>query len=116
MIQRFKSKVLGPLVNLVKSHPMSNPQKRWNDQYQHQEWDYLNGIKEFAHYAVVAGYATFLKKGGHVLDLGCGEGLLAGYFQLDKWDSYVGVDVSDVAVEASEQYRLYGRQHYRIYP
>ena len=106
MIQDFKSKVLGPLANLVKSHPLSNPQKRWNEQYQNQEWDYLNGIKEFAHYAVVAGYATFLKGSGQVLDLGCGEGLLAGYFQLDKWTGYVGVDVADVAVEKARQKNL----------
>jgi 2-polyprenyl-3-methyl-5-hydroxy-6-metoxy-1,4-benzoquinol methylase len=106
MLQEIKSKYLGPLANLVKSHPLSNPQKRWNEQYLNQEWDYLTGIKEFAHYSVVAGYATFFKKGGHVLDLGCGEGLLTQYLHPERWDSYMGIDVSDVAVEKAKQKNL----------
>jgi SAM-dependent methyltransferase len=40
-------------------------------------WRRLEGLAEMAHYAVIVGYVRRFAQGGSVLDVGCGQGLLA---------------------------------------
>lgn len=48
-------------------------QAAWDGQYARGEWDYLAGVAEISHYAVIVGYGTYLRPGGSVLDVGCGK-------------------------------------------
>lgn len=74
-------------------------QAAWDAQYAQGEWDHLAGLSELAHYAVIVGYGTFLKPGGSVLDVGCGEGVLHTRWLPHGYSRYVGLDISEVAVQ-----------------
>jgi 2-polyprenyl-3-methyl-5-hydroxy-6-metoxy-1,4-benzoquinol methylase len=50
-------------------------ESRWNREYTEGGWDWLRNIDELAHHCVLAGYVSYLKPGGSVLDVGCGEGV-----------------------------------------
>ncbi|ANZ34763.1 hypothetical protein BBK82_00380 [Lentzea guizhouensis] len=73
-------------------------QAAWDAQYAQGEWDHLTGLKELAHYAVIVGYGTFLRPGGSVLDVGCGEGVLQARWAPHGYERYLGLDISEVAV------------------
>lgn len=74
-------------------------QAAWDAQYAKGEWDHLAGLSELSHYAVIVGYGTFLKPGGSVLDVGCGEGVLHTRWLPHGYARYVGLDISEVAVQ-----------------
>ncbi|HWO43481.1 MAG TPA: class I SAM-dependent methyltransferase [Candidatus Eisenbacteria bacterium] len=76
----------------------------WETQYRQGLWRCLSGLDELARYGVIAGYLRALKPSGAILDIGCGEGLLAG--SAAGYSRYVGIDVSEAALaRARQRYR-----------
>lgn len=73
---------------------------QWDEQYGRGRWAFLAGIEELSHYAVVVGYATFLKPHPTVLDVGCGAGVLHARFEAVGYERYTGVDISEVAISS----------------
>lgn len=71
----------------------------WSTEYRCGRWDYLRSLDELAHYSVVAGYCKFLRPGGAILDLGCGEGVLLDALDSQTYSTYVGVDIAPAAIE-----------------
>lgn len=71
----------------------------WEEQYRSGQWQLLRRLDELARYSVIAGYLHHLKPGGSVLDVGCGEGLLADHLRPFGYSRYLGVDLSEAAVE-----------------
>lgn len=63
------------------------------------KWNYLNGLRQFAHYSVVAGYYARLRPYGSVLDIGCGTGLMQRMLVPYNYSRYLGIDVSPDAIE-----------------
>jgi 2-polyprenyl-3-methyl-5-hydroxy-6-metoxy-1,4-benzoquinol methylase len=61
-------------------------------------WDVLRSLRERARYSQIAGYCAALEA-RRVLDVGCGEGLLAERLQRPPLERYLGVEISPVAVE-----------------
>jgi len=49
-------------------------------------------------YSLIVGYTHFLKKGGSILDVGCGEGILYERLCKGHYSRYLGIDVSTVAI------------------
>ncbi|MFC1620005.1 class I SAM-dependent methyltransferase [Candidatus Neomarinimicrobiota bacterium] len=94
----FKSKFLSYL-------PFSTTasKEEWDLQYSVGGWDQLNEIKELAHYSIITGYCTHLKPDGAILDIGCGEGILAKRLPPDNFSSYVGIDISREAILRAEK-------------
>jgi|GWRWMinimDraft_16_1066024.scaffolds.fasta_scaffold03696_2 2-polyprenyl-6-hydroxyphenyl methylase/3-demethylubiquinone-9 3-methyltransferase len=70
--------------------------QRWNSEYQKGKWDFLQHLEELGHNSILAGYARYLGAGS-VLDVGCGTGHLLQL--LDNVESYVGLDISQAALE-----------------
>jgi 2-polyprenyl-3-methyl-5-hydroxy-6-metoxy-1,4-benzoquinol methylase len=70
----------------------------WDDQYASGGWSFLSNLGEVAHYAVVVGYSNYVKPGGSVLDVGCGDGVLHDRFLATGYAHYTGVDISAVAI------------------
>jgi 2-polyprenyl-6-hydroxyphenyl methylase/3-demethylubiquinone-9 3-methyltransferase len=70
----------------------------WEHQYKSGEWDRLRDLREAARYHVLAGYAARLCPGASVLDVGCGEGILAPYLLGAGARAYFGVDCSREAI------------------
>ncbi|MGY3443694.1 class I SAM-dependent methyltransferase [Bradyrhizobium sp. USDA 4473] len=74
-----------------------------NRDYEIGRWDYLNNIEEMARYAVIAGYCRYDGRVANVLDLGCGSGILRNWFGPLTNIEYVGVDISDRAIEVARR-------------
>jgi SAM-dependent methyltransferase len=64
-----------------------------------RRWDYLEGLNEFAHNSVIAGYYARLRPHGSVLDLGCATGLMQRTLIPYNYSRYLGVDISPDAIE-----------------
>ena len=74
------------------------PQARWEREYASGRWSYLGGVDELAHYSVIVGYYAFLKPGGSVLDVGCGEGILQTRLSPHGYCRYLGIDFAAGAI------------------
>ena len=85
-----------------------SPQERpfslidWEATFQQHSWDYLAEIGETPRYSVVAGYIHKLMRRGHILDAGCGEGVLIDYLDLSRIE-YSGFDLSPTAIDRARQ-------------
>jgi SAM-dependent methyltransferase len=71
----------------------------WDAQYLAGRWSYLGELPELARFSILAGYLRHFKVGGVILDVGCGEGLLAARLHADDYRRYVGIDFSSAAIE-----------------
>lgn len=67
------------------------------------DWDYLASDLELPRFSVVAGYCHRYAAGGSILELGCGEGLLARRLDASRYRRFVGVDVSPAVVERANR-------------
>ena len=72
---------------------------QWDKEYASGDWDYLRDLDELAHYSIIVGYFAELKPGGSVLDVGCGEGSLKDRLALIGYERYLGIDISEAAIE-----------------
>jgi 2-polyprenyl-3-methyl-5-hydroxy-6-metoxy-1,4-benzoquinol methylase len=70
----------------------------WESQYRHGFWNYLSDADEVPRYSVLAGYLTYFRPGGSVLDVGCGAGILQERLGSQHYSKYVGLDVSEAAI------------------
>lgn len=77
------------------------PRRAWEEQYRAGVWSFLEEPSELARYGVVAAAVRRLRPAGAVLDLGCGEGVLADHLRPDGYRSYLGIDLSKAAVAAA---------------
>lgn len=95
---------MADLINMLKHLPgLSSVGRRatkdqWDFEYRTGRWNYLHDLSELAHYSVIAGYCRHLKRGGSVLDVGCGEGILCEALDDTSCATYLGVDISTQAI------------------
>jgi SAM-dependent methyltransferase len=75
----------------------------WDHQYESGEWDYLYGLEQLSRYSIIAGLCQFLKPSGHVLDVCCGNGVLAKRLSGTGTSFYFGIDLSAVAIEQAQR-------------
>src|SRR6266699_5868480 len=71
----------------------------WELQYLGKMWNYLSNCKEVSHYSVIVGYIQYFKPTGSILDIGCGEGILQARLTASGYARYVGIDISDAAIQ-----------------
>jgi len=71
----------------------------WDLQYTNKRWNYLSGYEEASHYSVIVGYIQYFKPTGSILDIGCGEGILQARLTACGYSRYVGIDISDAAIQ-----------------
>jgi 2-polyprenyl-3-methyl-5-hydroxy-6-metoxy-1,4-benzoquinol methylase len=74
------------------------PRDVWEAEYSAGKWDYLRQIGELPRYSIIVGYCRHFKPQGAVLDVGCGQGLLAPLIR-ESCSRYLGVDLSSEAVQ-----------------
>lgn len=75
----------------------------WESQYRAGRWDFMKNLDELARYSVIAGCLRHLKPGGSFLDVGSGEGILRDEMKPFGYSRYVGVDLSEAAVEKGRE-------------
>ena len=82
--------------------PMPGGKDRLDAEYTRGSWDYLAGVSELSRFSVIVGYCHHLKPGGSILEVGCGEGLLAARLDRTRVAAYLGVDISAEAVRRAQ--------------
>ena len=77
----------------------------WTAAYSSGRLDYYGELDELARYSVLVGYTGWAARSRHdaprVLDVGCGTGLLRRLLDGVAWSEYVGVDLSETAIETA---------------
>jgi 2-polyprenyl-3-methyl-5-hydroxy-6-metoxy-1,4-benzoquinol methylase len=84
---------------VTRGGPTGIDQATWDWEYATGEWAKLGDPAEMPRYAMIAGYSRTLDPAASVLDIGCGEGHLASWLFQDGTRRYVGIDVSNVAIQ-----------------
>lgn len=84
----------------------SSPEKQveyWKGFYSSEDFRFLEDPAEIGRFGIIAEiiFSFFTKP--RVLDIGCGLGPLCRMFQQNKIQSYLGVDISDKAIEIARQ-------------
>lgn len=74
-----------------------------DDEYARGRWDYLENLEEMSRYAVISGYCKYGNDVSSVLDLGCGSGVLRRWLGPVEAIDYVGVDLSEVAIDMASR-------------
>lgn len=90
------------------------PAKRllWNREFSTGKWDFLDKTGDRSMQSKIEKHAD----NGHILDLGCGSGTTGIDLNPDRYISYTGVDISDVAIKrAKSRARQSGRQERNQY-
>ena len=75
----------------------------FNLQYENNEWNSLRNLADLGRYSLIVGYVKYFFKNARVADLGCGEGILLERFTLSDYSYYLGVDISEVAIESARK-------------
>ena len=79
--------------------PGSMKRALWNQEFSNGRWDFIENTSG----DVIYGYIEKYCRNGSILDLGCGSGNTGCELNMDKYGDYTGVDISDVAIEKSNQ-------------
>ena len=96
-MKRLKGFAGAMLYPLIGYRPQAVDAATWDREYRDGAWNYLSGIDSVAGLAAVMGYCQHLAP-RTILDAGCGEGLLAEKLRLLEHDYYLGLDISQEAV------------------
>jgi 2-polyprenyl-6-hydroxyphenyl methylase/3-demethylubiquinone-9 3-methyltransferase len=71
---------------------------RWDDAYAAGEFDFMAGLGERPRYAMLLSYLDLAPARPAILDIGCGPGILRQTLDPTAFASYIGIDVSEVAI------------------
>jgi 2-polyprenyl-6-hydroxyphenyl methylase/3-demethylubiquinone-9 3-methyltransferase len=72
-------------------------------EYARGRWAYLESLRELPRYAVISAYCAHRRSAVSVLDLGCGTGVLRRWLRPELLADYVGVDLSEVAIQCARR-------------
>ncbi len=101
---RNPEKMTGPVVVKTKQD-----RSTWESQYQSGLWGCLQDDHESARYEMVA---AFVQRDRHQLslaDVGCGEGVILGYLNLEFVAKYTGIDIAQSALDKIKPRRTQDR-------
>src|SRR5579871_664501 len=74
----------------------------WDKEFSGTKWDFINHTEGDCVYESLEKYA----RNGSILDLGCGPGNTANEVAFNSYQSYVGVDISEAALEKARKRTL----------
>ncbi len=81
-----------------------SPVTNWDETFRNNQWEQLGSLMQTPRHATIAGYIHKLVRQGHILDAGCGEGVLIDYLDATRIE-YTGFDISPTAIKrALERY------------
>lgn len=79
----------------------------WDHEFSKGKWEYLGkSTVERARNSVISGvFALGHAPSGRILDVGCGEGVLSDYLNVDQKKLYLGIDLSSAAITIAKKKR-----------
>jgi len=104
----FKGQTMNPIHALCKRYgPPFLKRKIWDREFSSGKWG--TGDLADCHSAIIPVLEKYAR-GGNILDLGCGWGKTGLVLDPSTYSEYLGVDISDVAVDrGNELCSLHGR-------
>ena len=91
------------VVAALKSYGPSRLKKYyWDKEYSDTKWDFIDDTAGDCVYESLEKYA----RNGSILDLGCGPGHTANEIAFNSYQNYVGVDISEAALEKGRKRTL----------
>jgi len=96
--------LLRSLVSWIKRRVLRDERERWNHQYAVGRWEYLKGPAEHARLAACADALRQHAPAGRVLEIGCGEALLQQHLAPREYTTWLGVDLSEIAIGKAQTF------------
>ncbi len=84
---------------LMSYGPSSIKKRLWDKEFTSTKWDFIDHTESDCVYENLEKYA----RNGSILDLGCGPGNTANELKADAYHSYVGVDISEAALDKARK-------------
>lgn len=100
----IKKMLAFPVFKLIGYRPDKVSAETWDRQYRSGYWEYLDRLENIGGLLTVFGYCQFLEPNS-ILDVCCGEGLLAKKLKVLPYKELVGIDISSEAIAKAEQLR-----------
>jgi len=98
--QTATTKARSALRALLQAYGTRRIKKRlWDGEFAQGRWDCLDRTPDDCVYRYLERYA----RNGSILDLGCGSGSTGNELDTARYDHYVGVDISGVAIAKAEE-------------
>lgn len=96
----------GRRLGVLAYRPEQRSSAEWSRAYGAGSLDYYAELDELARYSVIAGYINWAASADgagarSVLDVGCGPGLLRARLEGPALGDYVGIDLSETAIDAA---------------
>jgi len=76
--------------------------KQWEQDYADGKWQRLDHVRDLVRYSVITGYYMHYRPHSNVLDVGCGSGILQRSLRSVGYDRYIGVDISQNAIDQAK--------------
>ena len=93
----IRTTISAAIFPLIGYRPQHVSAERWDREYRDGAWKYLGALENLAGLASVFAYCQYLNPSS-ILDVGCGEGLLAQKLKALPYRSYLGIDISSEAI------------------
>ena len=100
-MKRLKEVISGPVFKVLGYRPQNVSVAVWDREYSGGEWKYLETIGSLAGQVSILGYCQFLSPAS-ILDVGCGAGLLAAKLKVLPFQSFLGIDISPMAISQAK--------------
>jgi 2-polyprenyl-3-methyl-5-hydroxy-6-metoxy-1,4-benzoquinol methylase len=84
--------------NLLPYSPIPGGRDLLEQQYARYVLHAMWSLNELPRFGIVTAYCRFFRDGGSILDIGCGEGMLQERLCSTSYSRYLGVDISQEAV------------------
>ncbi len=75
---------------------------QWDRMFESGDYDRLNSVPERARYSLIVGHCDILDA-HRILDVGCGQGVLAKRLNRIGYERYVGFDISQTAIDQAKR-------------
>jgi 2-polyprenyl-3-methyl-5-hydroxy-6-metoxy-1,4-benzoquinol methylase len=92
------------LFSWFKRRILRDQRERWDHQYASGRWEKLKDASEQARFVACANLLRRHAPGGNVLEIGSGEALLQRHLKPEEYASWLGIDLSEVAVARAQAF------------
>lgn len=112
-MERIKDMARAMVFGLIGYRPQRVTPETWDQEYRSGQWEYLRRMDSLAGLISILGYCQYLNPAS-ILDVGCGEGLLAEKLKVLPYTSYLGIDVSREAIASAAARLGDARSHFAV--
>jgi SAM-dependent methyltransferase len=103
MVAAGRSRILSLCLKPLSRRTPPDDGAKWDAQYTAGKWDFIDTLPQVGHYYIIASYYASLTPGGSILDVGCGTGVLQRVLRQVGYERYVGIDISQVAIQQASR-------------